>query len=70
LTTAYTADSIKVLKGLEGVRMRPAMYVQGGTGIDGYHQLLTEIIDNAVDEALAGYADRSRWCSRPTARPP
>ena len=53
----YTADSIKVLKGLEGVRKRPAMYVQGGTGLDGYHQLLTEIIDNAVDEALAGYAD-------------
>jgi DNA gyrase subunit B len=56
LTTEYTADSIRVLKGLEGVRMRPAMYVQGGTGIDGYHQLLGEIIDNAVDEALAGYA--------------
>ncbi|HEX7023036.1 MAG TPA: DNA topoisomerase (ATP-hydrolyzing) subunit B, partial [Trueperaceae bacterium] len=54
---AYTADSIKVLKGLEGVRKRPAMYVQGGTGVDGYHQLLTEIIDNAIDEALAGYAD-------------
>ena len=33
------------------------MYVQGGTGIDGYHQLLTEIIDNAIDECLAGYAD-------------
>lgn len=57
LATAYDADSIKVLRGLEGVRKRPAMYVQGGTGIDGYHQLLTEIIDNAVDEALAGYAD-------------
>ena len=53
----YSADSIKVLKGLEGVRKRPAMYVQGGTGIDGYHQLLTEIIDNAIDEALAGHAD-------------
>ncbi len=53
---SYTAESIKVLKGLEGVRKRPAMYVQGGTGIDGYHQLLTEIIDNAIDEALAGYA--------------
>ncbi len=53
----YTAESIKVLKGLEGVRKRPAMYVQGGTGTDGYHQLLTEIIDNAVDEALAGYAN-------------
>jgi DNA gyrase subunit B len=56
LATEYTADSIRVLKGLEGVRMRPAMYVQGGTGVDGYHQLLTEIIDNAIDEALAGYA--------------
>ena len=53
----YTAENIKVLKGLEGVRKRPAMYVQGGTGTDGYHQLLTEIIDNAIDESLAGYAD-------------
>ncbi|MDZ7801570.1 MAG: DNA gyrase subunit B [Trueperaceae bacterium] len=53
----YNAESIKVLRGLEGVRKRPAMYVQGGTGTDGYHQLLTEIIDNAVDEALAGHAD-------------
>ena len=57
MSTEYTADSIRVLKGLEGVRMRPAMYVQGGTGIDGYHQLLGEIIDNAIDEALAGYAN-------------
>jgi DNA gyrase subunit B len=57
LANAYTAESIKVLKGLEGVRKRPAMYVQGGTGVDGYHQLLSEIIDNAIDEALAGYAD-------------
>ena len=55
--STYTAESIKVLKGLEGVRKRPAMYVQGGTGTDGYHQLLTEIIDNAIDESLAGYAD-------------
>ena len=58
--TTYTADSIKVLKGLEGVRKRPAMYVQGGTGVDGYHQLLTEIIDNAIDEALS----RSRGYGR------
>jgi DNA gyrase subunit B len=57
VTTSYTADNIQVLEGLEAVRKRPAMYVQGGTGIDGYHQLLTEIIDNAVDEALAGFAD-------------
>lgn len=55
--TDYTADSIQVLEGLEAVRKRPAMYVQGGTGEDGYHQLLTEIIDNAIDECLAGYAD-------------
>ncbi|RTR30836.1 DNA gyrase subunit B [Deinococcus radiophilus] len=53
----YTADSISILKGLEAVRKRPGMYVQGGTGIDGYHQLLTEIIDNAIDEGLAGFAD-------------
>ncbi|WP_041220974.1 DNA topoisomerase subunit B [Deinococcus geothermalis] len=52
----YTADSISILKGLEAVRKRPGMYVQGGTGIDGYHQLLTEIIDNAIDEGLAGFA--------------
>ena len=57
MTTKYTAENIQVLEGLEAVRKRPAMYVQGGTGVDGYHQLLTEIIDNAVDEALAGYAD-------------
>jgi DNA gyrase subunit B len=57
LANAYNAESIKVLKGLEGVRKRPAMYVQGGTGVDGFHQLLTEIIDNAIDETLAGDAD-------------
>lgn len=57
MSSKYTAENIRVLKGLEGVRKRPAMYVQGGTGIDGYHQLLTEIIDNAIDESLAGYAD-------------
>ena len=53
----YTADNIKVLKGLDGVRKRPGMYLQGGTGIDGFHQLLSEIIDNAIDE---GQADRDR----------
>ncbi len=52
----YNASSISVLKGLEAVRKRPGMYVQGGTGIDGYHQLMTEIIDNAIDEGLGGFA--------------
>ncbi|RJF71998.1 DNA gyrase subunit B [Deinococcus cavernae] len=52
----YTAADIQVLEGMDAVRKRPGMYVQGGTGIDGYHQLLTEIIDNAIDEGLAGYA--------------
>ncbi|MEF2279062.1 DNA topoisomerase subunit B [Deinococcus sp. YIM 134068] len=54
---SYDASSISILKGLEAVRKRPGMYVQGGTGIDGYHQLLTEIIDNAIDEGLGGFAD-------------
>lgn len=53
----YTADNIQVLEGLEAVRKRPAMYVQGGTGVEGYHQLLTEIIDNGIDECIAGFAD-------------
>ncbi len=51
---AYTAESIKILEGLEGVRRRPAMYI-GGTGKDGLHHLVYEIVDNSVDEALAGY---------------
>ena len=66
-TTEYTAKDIQVLEGLEAVRVRPGMYI-GSTDQRGLHHLIYEILDNAVDEAMAGYCESCLLYTSPSPR--